>query len=85
MSMSITDKGNEMAKIKDELERIREKEYAEYVSFIEFVCDQEPAVSVDINEVEEDSKESSTEGTSIVHQNTLKAVNNTTYNPKLGA
>ncbi len=75
-----------MSKIKDELERIREKEYEQYVSFMEWVCDQQQEVSdCNTNEEEEDSSEPSTPRTSIVPANTLKAVNNINYNPKLGA
>ena len=81
--MSISDKGVKMSKIKDELERIREIEFEQTISFMEWVCDQEPEVSEnDDNEVEESSTEPSTSGTSIVHQ---KALNNKDYNPKLGA
>ena len=75
-----------MSKIKEQVERYYEQEMEPYYSFMEFVCDQEQEVSEsDTNEVEEGSKESSTTGTSIVHHNTLKAVNNINYNPKLGA
>jgi len=75
-----------MSKIKDELERIREREFEEYINFMEWVCDQEVSES-DTKEVEEGSKESSTTGTSIVPTNTLKPVNNNDYNPnpKIGA
>jgi len=69
-----------MSKIKDEMERIRQQEYEQYVSFMEWVCDQEVSVD-DTNEEEEDSREPSTTGTSIVAINTLKAVNNADYNP----
>lgn len=72
-----------MSKIKNELERIHEIEFEQYVSFMEWVCDQQLEVSNDnTNEVEEDSNKPSTAGTSIVHQ---KALNNPDYNPKLGA
>ena len=81
--MSISAKGVKMSKIKDELERIHEKELEQYISFMEWVCDQQSEVSEnDVNEVEESSTEPSTEGTSILHQ---KALNNKDYNPKLGA
>ncbi|MCD6654382.1 MAG: hypothetical protein LT067_06410 [Sulfurovum sp.] len=73
-----------MSKIKDELQRIRETEFDQYVSYMEWVCDQEVSES-DTKEVEEDIKMSSTTGASIVHYNTLKAVNNIDYYPKLGA
>ena len=69
-----------MSKIKDEMERIREIEFEEYVSFMEYVCDQEVSES-EIVEEEEDLKKPSTPGTSIVATNTLKAVNNPDYNP----
>ena len=69
-----------MSKMKDEMDRIHEKEFDEYVSFMEYVCDQE--VSVDVaNEEEESSNKPSTTGTSIVPANTLKTVNNADYNP----
>jgi len=75
-----------MSKIKDELGRIQEREFEEYVSFMEWVCEQQQEVSKnDMNEVEKDSKEPSTAGTSIVPANTLKAVNNINYNPQIGA
>ena len=68
-----------MSKIKDEMERIREREFDQYVSFMEYVCEQEVSVNV-TNEEEESSKELSTPRTSIVPTNTLKAVNNPDYN-----
>ena len=69
-----------MSKIKDELERIREREFDEYVSFMEWVSDQE--VSVDVSNEEEESIDiPSTPGTSILTENTLKAINNAEYNP----
>lgn len=74
-----------MSKIKDEIECIREREYEQYVSFMEWVCDQQEVNENDANEVEESSKEPSTTGTSIVPANALKAVNNITYNPEIGA
>lgn len=75
-----------MSKIKDHLERIREKEYDEYVSFMEWVCDQETEVSVTVtNEEEEDREMPSTKGTLIVPANTLNAANNINYSPKKGA
>jgi len=73
-----------MSKIKDELQRIRETEFDQYVSFMEWVCNQEVSES-DTKEVEESSNKPSTTGTSIVHKNTLKPVNNINYNPKIGA
>ena len=69
-----------MSKIKDEMERIREREFDQYVSFMEYVCEQEVSVNV-TNEEEESSNELSTTGTSIVPANTLKAVNNINFNP----
>ena len=84
--MSIQDEGEPMSKIKDELQRIREKKLDEYISFMEWVCDQQQEMSdCNTKEVEEGSFERSTTGTSIVHQNTLKAVNNIDYNPLIGA
>ena len=72
-----------MSKIKDEMERTKEIEFEQYVSFMEWVCDQKTAVSESngTKEVEEGSKEPSTTGTSIVSTNTLKAANNRNYNP----
>ena len=67
------------------MERIREIEFEEYVSFMEWVSDQEVSESDGMKEVEEDSKESSTTRTSIVHKNTLNAVNNIDFNPLIGA
>jgi hypothetical protein len=76
------DKGVTMSKIKDELERIREREYEQYISFMEWVCEQKTEVSMNVtNEEEESSEEPSTTGTSIVPANTLKPVNNPNYNP----
>ena len=69
-----------MSKIKEHLERIQQKEFDEYVSFMEYVCDQEVNREV-INEEEEDLSMPSTTGTSIVPANTLKAANNPDYNP----
>lgn len=81
--MSTLVKGVKMSKIKDELERILEIELEHYVSFMEWVCDQQSEVSDnDVNGVEEDSKKPSTLRTSIIHQ---KAFNNPDYNPKIGA
>jgi len=76
-----------MSKIKDELQRIQEIEFEQYVSFMEWVCDQQQEVSESngAKEVEEDSIEPSTTGTSIVHQNTLNSANNINYNPCKGA
>ncbi len=71
-----------MSKIKDQMERIQQQEFEQYVSFMEWVSDQRPEMSeCDTNEEEENSQESSTPGTSIVHQNTLKPANNSDYNP----
>ena len=71
-----------MSKIKDEMERIHEIEFEQYVSFMEWVCDQQQEVcETGTNEEEESSDEPSTAGTSIVPLNTLKAVNNPNYNP----
>ena len=69
-----------MSKVKDEMERIQEREFDQYVSFMEWVCEQEVGEN-DTNEVEEDTEMSSTTGTSIVPANTLKAANNISYNP----
>ena len=69
-----------MSKVKDAMERMQDKEFDEYVSFMEWVCDQE--VSVDVtNEEEEDFNKPSTPRTSILTSNTLKAANNINYNP----
>jgi hypothetical protein len=71
-----------MSKIKEELMRIQQEEFEEYVSFMEWLCDQEQEVSESCTvEEEEDSIESSTPGTSILPANTLKAANNINYNP----
>ncbi len=72
-----------MSKIKDELERIRELEFEQYVSFMEWMCDQkEVSESCSIEEEESHPIEKpSTTGTSIVPTNTLRAVNNRNYNP----
>ena len=70
-----------MSKVKDGMERIREREFDQYVSFMEWMCDQKE-VSEDVTkEVEEDTEMSSTTGTSIVPANTLKAANNINFNP----
>ena len=76
-----------MSKIKDEMERTQEIEYEQYVSFMEWVCDQrtEESESDASSEVEEDSTEPSTSRTSIVPANTLNSVNNINYNPCKGA
>ena len=75
-----------MSKIKDQIERDHEHEMEQYYSFMEWVCDQQIEVSDSVtNEEEEDSNKSSTNGTSIVPTNTLKAVNNIDFNPQLGA
>ena len=67
-----------MSKIKDEMERIREIEFDQYVSFMEWMCDQK--VSEDVtNEEEESTDVPSTPGTSIVPANTLKVANNPDY------
>lgn len=71
-----------MSKIKEEMERIRQEEYEQYVSFMEWVCDQKPEVSVnDRDEEEESQNKPSTPRTSILPANTLKAANNPNYNP----
>ena len=71
-----------MSKMKDHLERIRQEEFEQYVSFMEWVCDQKQEVSVNVtNEEEEDTEMSSTTGTPILTSNTLKAANNINYNP----
>ncbi len=65
------------------MERIREIEFDQYISFMEWMCDQKEVSENATNEEEEDSKEPSTTRTSIVPANTLnKAVNNPDYNPK---
>ncbi len=76
-----------MSKIKEEMERIREIEFEQYLSFMEWVCDQqeEKNESDATNEVEEDSTEPSTSRTSIVPANTLNSANNINYNPCKGA
>ncbi len=75
-----------MSKIKDEMQRIQEIEFEQYVSFMEYVCDQQQEVSdCNTNEEEEDSKEPSTTETSIVPINTLNSANNINYNPCKGA
>jgi len=75
-----------MSKIKEALDRTHEIDYKRYVSFMEWVCDQNEAVSdCDTNEEEKNTIVSSTRNTSIVPANTLKAVNNIDFNPKLGA
>jgi len=76
-----------MSKIKDEMERIQEIEFEQYVSFMEWVCDQKTEVSESngTDEVEEDSLKSSTTGTLIVPANTLNSANNINYNPCKGA
>ena len=71
-----------MSRVKDEMERIQQEEFERYVSFMEWVSDQRPEMSeCDTNEEEEDINMPSTAEASIVHQNTLKAVNNADYNP----
>ena len=71
-----------MSKVKDEMERIQQQEFEQYVSFMEWVCEHKPEVSESCTvKEEEDINEPSTPGTSIVPTNTLKAVNNTDYNP----
>lgn len=76
-----------MSKIKDQITRENDLKMEQYHSFMEWVCDQQQEVSKneDTKEVEESSNEPSTTGTLIVSVNTLKAVNNINYNPKLGA
>ena len=71
-----------MSKMKDHLERIRQEELEQYVSFMEWVCDQKQEVSVNVTNEEEDSqKEPSSGRSSIVPANTLKAANNINYHP----
>ncbi len=71
-----------MSKIKDQMERDHEREIEQYISFMEWVCDQNLEVSEAVTkEEEEDSSKPSTPGTSIVPANTLKTVNNADYNP----
>jgi hypothetical protein len=68
--------------MKDKMERIREIEFEQYVSFMEWVSDQKQDVSEsDTSEEEEDSLKPSTTETSIVPANTLKVANNVNYNP----
>ncbi|WP_415406863.1 hypothetical protein ACLHDG_14015 [Sulfurovum sp. CS9] len=76
-----------MSKIKDEIQRIQEIEFEQYVSFMEYVCDQQQEVSKndDTYEEEEDSLKSSTTETSIVPTYTLNSANNINYNPCKGA
>ena len=76
-----------MSKIKEEMERTKEIEFEQYVSFMEWVCDQELEVSESkgTNEDEESSEEPSTPRTSIVAINTLNSANNIDYNPEIGA
>ncbi len=69
-----------MSKIKDEMERIRQRELEQYVSFMEWVCEQEVSVH-GTDEGEEDSLKPSTTETFIVPANTLKPINNIDYNP----
>lgn len=69
-----------MSKVKDAMERMQDKEFDEYVSFMEWVCDQEVSVNV-TNEEEENTNVPSTPRTSILTSNTLKAANNINYNP----
>jgi len=71
-----------MSKIKEELMRIQQEELEQYVSFMEWVCDQKTDTGVrDMNEDEEDSQEPSSIGTSILPAITLKPINNIDYNP----
>ena len=70
-----------MSKVKDEMERIREIEFDQYVSFMEWICDQKEVSDLGTSEEEEGSIESSTPRTSIVSVNTLKVANNINYNP----
>ena len=71
-----------MSKMKDEMERIQQQEFEQYVSFMEWVHEQELDVSgSDTFEEEEDLLKPSTAGTSIVPSSTLKAANNINYNP----
>ena len=75
-----------MSKIKDQMERDHELMMQMSIEFAEFLESLESNSSFkadwDTNEEEGNSqKESSTAGTSIVPANTLKAANNTDYNP----
>ena len=70
-----------MSKIKDAMERDQEIEFDQYVSFMEWMCDQKEVSETVTNEEDEDFTKSSTPGTSIVPANTLKAANNIDYNP----
>jgi len=72
-----------MSKVKDEMERIQEREFDQYVSFMEYVYNQQKEVSENdvTNEEEESTDVPSTPRTSIVPINTLKAANNTDFNP----
>ncbi|KYJ87533.1 hypothetical protein [Sulfurovum riftiae] len=71
-----------MSKIKDQMERDHEREMEQYISFMEWVCDQNLEVSEAVTkEEEEDSLKPSTPRTLIVPANTLKAANNINYNP----
>ena len=74
-----------MSKVKDEMMRIQEEEFDQYVSFMEWVCDRKNEVSENIGIIEEEEnlKKSSTAGTSIVPVNTLTVANNANY--KTGA
>ena len=80
------DKGEIMSKVKDEMERIQQQEFEQYVSFMEWVCENKPEVSENSTfEEEESSKEPSTPRTSIVPSTTLKVANNVNYDPRIGA
>ena len=76
-----------MSKIKDEMQRTKEIEFEQYVSFMEYVCDQQQEVSESngTDEEEEDLIKPSTPGTSIVSTYTLNSANNIDYNPCKGA
>ena len=71
-----------MSKVKDQMEKLYQEEYERYISFMEYVADQNSKVSESCTfEEEEDSKKPSTPGTSIVPSTTLKSANNVNYNP----
>ena len=72
-----------MSKVKDQMEKLYQEEFERYVSFMEYVADQNTEVSESytVKEEEDSQKEPSTAGTLIVPTNTLKAANNINFNP----
>ena len=72
-----------MSKVKDQMEKLYQEEFERYVSFMEYVANQNTEVSESytVEEEEDSQKESSTAGTSIVPSSTLKVANNVNYNP----